>query len=377
MTRRISTARSASPSASASAALQSIIAAPVRSRSAFTSAAETLICSPPPAAGRRRRRLRSAGRRRRAAALRRRLCRGSASRGGTRGLAAAASCCAAAFAASSAATRAFSSSSRFLRSSSSLRRRSISSAIRFSSCWRQAPAPVSIALADRADHELAGADRVVVAGDHVVDLGRVAVGVDEADDRDPQPHRLAHRDLLRFQVGDEDRVGQPVHVADAAEVELELGELGLHPHPLLGRQQVEFALLAPVGQLVQAGDPRRDRVEVGQQAAEPALAHVRHLAALRPRLDGAARLLLGADEQHGAAAGGELAGEAAGFLQQLLGLDEVDDVDPVQLAEYVSAHVRVPAPRLVSEVDPSLEQLFEASLWHFSCLLGFGATPPL
>ena len=119
-----------------------------------------------------------------------------------------------------------------------------------------------------------------------------------------------------------------------------------------------------LGQLVQAGDPRRDRVEVGQQAAEPALVDVGHLAAVGPFLDRAARLLLGADEEHRAAAAGELAGEAARVLQQRLGLDEVDDVDPVQLAEDVAAHVRVPAPGLVAEVDSGLQQLFEACLWH-------------
>ena len=93
--------------------------------------------------------------------------------------------------------------------------------------------------ADRADRELARADRVVVARDHVVHGARVAVGVDQADDRDPQPRRLADRDLLGFEVGDEHRVGQPIHVAHAAEVVLELRQLGLHAHPLFGRQQLE------------------------------------------------------------------------------------------------------------------------------------------
>src|SRR3954447_2013929 len=49
LTRRISIARSTSPSASVSAALLSIMPAPVRSRSAFTSAAETAISPRSPA----------------------------------------------------------------------------------------------------------------------------------------------------------------------------------------------------------------------------------------------------------------------------------------------------------------------------------------
>jgi hypothetical protein len=218
--------------------------------------------------------------------------------------------------------------------------------------------------ADRADDQLAGADRVVVAGDHEVDRGRVAVGVDQADDRDPQAGCLVDRDLLGFEVGDEDRVGQAVHVADAAEVELELGEFGLHVHPLLGRQQIEFALLFPAVELMQAGDPGGHGVEVGQQPAQPALVDVGHFAAVGPFLDRVAGLLLGADEEHGAAAAGELAGETAGILQQRLGLQQVDDVDPVKLAEDEAAHVRVPAARLMAEVHSGLEQLGKACLWH-------------
>ena len=38
---------------------------------------------------------------------------------------------------------------------------------------------------------------------------------------------------------------------------------------------------------------------------------------------------------------------------------EIDDVDPVPLAEDVLLHLRVPALRLVSEVDPRLEQILQ------------------
>jgi len=47
--------------------------------------------------------------------------------------------------------------------------------------------------------------------------------------------------------------------------------------------------------------------------------------------------------------------EPFGVLEQLGGLGEVDDVDPVALAEDVLLHLRVPALRLVSEVDAGLE----------------------
>ena len=51
-------------------------------------------------------------------------------------------------------------------------------------------------------------------------------------------------------------------------------------------------------------------------------------------------------------------------------------MDPVQLAEDVAAHVRVPAARLVAEVDSGLQQLFEACLWHVEISLVCGESPP-
>ena len=137
-------------------------------------------------------------------------------------------------------------------------------------------------LADRADHQLAGADRVVVPRNRVVDRHRVDVRVDQADDRDSQPLGLAHRDRLGLQIDDQRRLRQALHPAHAAEVVLELRELGLARHALLGGQQVELALLPQGGQLVQALDPGRHRVEVGQQPAEPALVDVRHVRCARP-----------------------------------------------------------------------------------------------
>ena len=65
--------------------------------------------------------------------------------------------------------------------------------------------PSSTASAIDAAHEVGGADRVVVAGDHVVDDVGVAVGVDDRDDRDAEPVRLGDRDVLLLGVDHEDR----------------------------------------------------------------------------------------------------------------------------------------------------------------------------
>ena len=85
---------------------------------------------------------------------------------------------------------------------------------------------------------------------------------------------------------------------------------------------------------------------------------VEHPAARGFFLDDVLRLALGADEQHRAAGRHQVAHEVGGFFEELQRLLQVNDVDPVALAEDVRTHLRVPAPGLVTEVDASLEQLF-------------------
>jgi hypothetical protein len=145
----------------------------------------------------------------------------------------------------------------------------------------------------------------------------------------------------------------------AAQVLVELLELGLRRDALARRQQVDRAVLAPVSQPVQALDPLRDRLPVGQQSAEPALVDVGHARVGRGFLDRIAGLLLGAHEQDRAAARREVACEVLCLLEQLLGLLEVDDVDPAALAEDVAAHLGVPATGLVPEVDACLQQVLD------------------
>src|SRR5690606_41078254 len=52
--------------------------------------------------------------------------------------------------------------------------------------------------------------------------------VDQGDHRQTQAGGLTQGDFLGLEVGDEDGIGNAVHVGDAAERELKLGQLGLH-----------------------------------------------------------------------------------------------------------------------------------------------------
>ena len=219
-------------------------------------------------------------------------------------------------------------------------------------------------VADGLRDQRARPDRVIVAGDDVVDPVGIAVGVDEPDDRDAQPLGLAHRDRLGLEVDHEHRVGQALHVLDATEVRAELLEVRLRRHSLARREQLKLPLgLVPL-EVVQPLDPLRNRLEVREQAAQPAVVDVGHVGGFRVVADRVACLLLGPDEQHGAAAAGDVRGEHARVLQEHLGLKEVDDVVPVALAEDEAAHLGVPSTCLVAEMDAGLQQLPDSDLSH-------------
>ena len=91
-----------------------------------------------------------------------------------------------------------------------------------------------------AGNQLDGADGVVVAGDDVVDLVGIAVGVHDGHDRDAQNAGLGHGDVLLAGINDEQRAGQLLHVADAAQVLLELFALVQQLDDFLLGQHVEL-----------------------------------------------------------------------------------------------------------------------------------------
>ena len=115
---------------------------------------------------------------------------------------------------------------------------------------------------------------------------------------------------------------------------------------------------------MEALDPVGHRAPVRQQAAEPAVVDVRHADARRLGGDGVLRLLLGADEQDRAVAPRDVARELVGLVEQLLRLLQVDDVDAAALGEDEPLHLRVPAARLMAEVNSGLQQLLHGDDGH-------------
>ena len=83
---------------------------------------------------------------------------------------------------------------------------------------------------------------------------------------------------------------------------------------------------------------------------------VRHSSSLGGVLYGVACLLFGANEEDNSATTSDLLDEGLSLGKQHLSAQEIDDVDAFALTKDVATHLRIPTPRLVSEVDSSFEQ---------------------
>ncbi len=230
---------------------------------------------------------------------------------------------------------------------------------------------------ERIASSLPGNDELCLVG--------IAVRVDDRDHGQVQALCLAHGERLLLEVDDEDRVGLALHVGDATQVGLELLELGLHRDALLRRQQGQLAIVLQPAEIVQVRDPILDRAPVREEPAEPAVRDERHPDACCLGANCVLGLLLRADEQDRATAFSDVARKVVRFLDELLRLLQVDDVDAAALREDEALHLRVPATCLVAEVNSSLQQLLHGdncqrdqplSMWFSEVVLRRALTEP-
>ena len=201
--------------------------------------------------------------------------------------------------------------------------------------------------------------RVVVARDDEVDFVGIAVRVHDADDGNLQLPRFVDRDLFLAGVDDEERIGQARHVANAFEVLLKLLLFLFDLRDFLLGERVVAAVGFHRLEVAQPREAPLDRREVGQQPAEPTLVHEEHPAPLCFFRHRVLCLPLGAHKQDRPPFGREIHRELFRVAEELRCLRQVDDVDPVPLAEDVCLHLRVPAFRLVTEMDSRFEQILQ------------------
>ena len=113
-----------------------------------------------------------------------------------------------------------------------------------------------------------GADGVIVGRDHIVDLVRIAVGVNDRDDGDVQLAGFGDGIVLLARVNDEQGAGELLHVLHAAEILLELFHLAEVLHDFLLGEHVEGAVFLHLLQLGKTLHAGAHGLEVGEHAAE-------------------------------------------------------------------------------------------------------------
>ena len=157
------------------------------------------------------------------------------------------------------------------------------------------------------------------------------------------------------------------HIGDATQNALELGALTVeHENFLLGAALVAVLTLVHCLKLLHALQTLGNGLEVGEHAAQPAVVDVRHTDAGCFLSNCFLSLLLGTNEQDGAAV-------CNGFLDELISLVnvgqrllQVDDVDAVTVGEDETTHLRIPATGLVAKVHTSVEELAHGYNCHDS-----------
>src|SRR5699024_2568258 len=219
---------------------------------------------------------------------------------------------------------------------------------------------------DDGGQQVCRTDRVVVARNRVLDLVRVAVGVQDGDNRDAQLLRLGDSDVLLVGVNDPHCRRDLGHVGDAAQDTLQLLALAVQKEDLL----LGAALVAVLGcvhslQFLHTGQALGGGLEVGEHATEPAVVDVRHANALSLVGNCLRSLLLCADPTDVPAAGGDgLLDELVGLVDVGQGLLQVDDVDAVAVGEDETTHLRVPTAGLVTKVDACIQQFAHSNNSH-------------
>ena len=174
---------------------------------------------------------------------------------------------------------------------------------------------------------------------------------------------------LLARVNDEQSAGELLHLLDAAEVLLELGDLAFKLDDFLLGKHCEGAVLLHLAQLGKTVDTGAHGLEVGQHATEPTGVDIVLINSFRFFLDSVLRLLLGADKQDVLAVSREITDEVVGFLDLLYGLLQVNDINTIALRVDVGSHFRVPASGLMAEMDTSFEQAFHGYDYHLCVLL--------
>ena len=119
-------------------------------------------------------------------------------------------------------------------------------------------------------------NRIVVTRNDVVDSVRVTVGVDNAENRNPQLVRFAYRNVFVLHINHEQGIWQTAHVLDPTEAAFELIHQPGFLQSFFFGQHLERAIRCLNLELFEPFDRLTNGFVVGQHATEPTLINERH-----------------------------------------------------------------------------------------------------
>ena len=203
--------------------------------------------------------------------------------------------------------------------------------------------------------QLYGTDRIIISGDHIVKLFRIAVCISNTYKRNTQCLCFLDADVLLSRIYYEDHIRQLLHFLNTADILLQLLHLFLDLYNFLLGKYIEGSVCFHLLILLQSLNTGLDGLEVCQHTTQPSLVNEVHTAALSLCLDRILCLLLCTYKEDLAALSNSIKYCLVSLVHLYNGLLKIDDVDPVSLCVDVLRHLGVPTSCLVSEMNTCLE----------------------
>ncbi len=204
---------------------------------------------------------------------------------------------------------------------------------------------------------------VIIPGDNPVHHVGIAIRIHHGNHRHAHPPRFLDGNLFRIRINHEHGIRKLAHVFDAFQVLIEVLQFAAQPRFFFFRKFVDPAVFRHGLQQLQPLDGFLQRRPVRQRPAQPAVVHKESAAAFRFFGNRFLRLPFRAHKQHRFSLRGKLAHEAARFAKHLEGFLKINNVDAVAFSENIFLHLRIPSPRLVTEVNSGLQQFFHRNFY--------------
>ena len=225
-------------------------------------------------------------------------------------------------------------------------------------------------VSDDARQQANRTNGVIVAGNRVRHFVGVAVRVENSNNGDAELACLVNSEVLLLGVDNPHRAWRLSEVADTAEALVELVELPLLDEEfLLGEAALARIFEVKLFEFFHAGEALADRLEVGEQTAEPTLVDEGLSDTSCLVADGLLGLLLGANEKDRATVGNGVTHEFVRLVDVGKRLLKVDDVNARTFGKNESLYLRVPPTSLVSKVNAAVEQLANGYNGHGHVLI--------